>query len=197
MKFCLGSCRSVKPGVVALKLLSAGVVKRISLTAKSLITYIYIYKSQTIEIMLSSFRGYILDRIFDLTAMQVTLLRKTCISPGKQHVMVIRTVCCWETSWTGFAIRCRLHFFGISTLLNVITLVLSKKRTLLRQALTCRSIAWICIIETYMYEYSRLSSIRAWFNRFAAQPRQCIFKEKKFIFGEYHICLNVFYASQC
>jgi hypothetical protein len=28
------------------------------------------------------------------------------------------------------------------------------------------------------YEYSRLSIIRAWFNRFAAQPRQCIFKEK-------------------
>jgi hypothetical protein len=27
-------------------------------------------------------------------------------------------------------------------------------------------------------EYSRLSIIRAWFNRFAAQPRQCIFKEK-------------------
>jgi hypothetical protein len=26
--------------------------------------------------------------------------------------------------------------------------------------------------------YSRLSIIRAWFNRFAAQPRQCIFKEK-------------------
>jgi hypothetical protein len=25
--------------------------------------------------------------------------------------------------------------------------------------------------------YSRLSIIRAWFNRFAAQPRQCIFKE--------------------
>jgi hypothetical protein len=27
-------------------------------------------------------------------------------------------------------------------------------------------------------KYSRLSIIRAWFNRFAAQPRQCIFKEK-------------------
>jgi hypothetical protein len=27
-------------------------------------------------------------------------------------------------------------------------------------------------------QYSRLSIIRAWFNRFAAQPRQCIFKEK-------------------
>jgi hypothetical protein len=26
--------------------------------------------------------------------------------------------------------------------------------------------------------YSRLSIIRAWFNRFAAQSRQCIFKEK-------------------
>jgi hypothetical protein len=26
--------------------------------------------------------------------------------------------------------------------------------------------------------YSRLSIIRAWFNRFAAQPRQCTFKEK-------------------
>jgi hypothetical protein len=26
--------------------------------------------------------------------------------------------------------------------------------------------------------YSKLSIIRAWFNRFAAQPRQCIFKEK-------------------
>jgi hypothetical protein len=26
--------------------------------------------------------------------------------------------------------------------------------------------------------YSRLSIIRSWFNRFAAQPRQCIFKEK-------------------
>jgi fructose-1,6-bisphosphatase len=26
--------------------------------------------------------------------------------------------------------------------------------------------------------YSRLSIIRAWFNRFAAQPRQCVFKEK-------------------
>jgi hypothetical protein len=31
-------------------------------------------------------------------------------------------------------------------------------------------------------EYSRLSIIRAWFNRFAAQPRQCIFKEK-FLFS--------------
>jgi hypothetical protein len=28
------------------------------------------------------------------------------------------------------------------------------------------------------YKYGRLSIIRAWFNRFAAQPRQCIFKEK-------------------
>jgi hypothetical protein len=27
-------------------------------------------------------------------------------------------------------------------------------------------------------KYSRLSIIRAGFNRFAAQPRQCIFKEK-------------------
>jgi hypothetical protein len=26
-------------------------------------------------------------------------------------------------------------------------------------------------------KYSGLSIIRAWFNRFAAQPRQCIFKE--------------------
>jgi hypothetical protein len=28
------------------------------------------------------------------------------------------------------------------------------------------------------YIYSRLSIIRAWFSRFAAQPQQCIFKEK-------------------
>jgi hypothetical protein len=39
--------------------------------------------------------------------------------------------------------------------------------------------------ETFIYqgtEYSRLSIIRAWFNRFAAQLRQCIFKEK-FLFS--------------
>jgi hypothetical protein len=28
-----------------------------------------------------------------------------------------------------------------------------------------------------LMKYSRLSIIRAWFNRFATQPRQCIFKE--------------------
>jgi hypothetical protein len=33
-------------------------------------------------------------------------------------------------------------------------------------------------IWTILPKYSRLSIIRAWFNRFAAQPRQCIFKEK-------------------
>jgi hypothetical protein len=32
--------------------------------------------------------------------------------------------------------------------------------------------------EQSLSKYSRLSIIRAWFNRFAAQPRQCIFKEK-------------------
>jgi hypothetical protein len=52
------------------------------------------------------------------------------------------------------------------------------------------------LLIVYIYIYSRLSIIRAWFNRFAAQPRRCIFK-KKFIFREYHICLNVLYASQC
>jgi hypothetical protein len=37
------------------------------------------------------------------------------------------------------------------------------------------------VVETTIYfqsVYSKLSIIRAWFNRFAAQPRQCIFKEK-------------------
>jgi hypothetical protein len=33
-------------------------------------------------------------------------------------------------------------------------------------------------VQTSNPKYSRLSIIRAWFNRFAAQPRQCIFKEK-------------------
>jgi hypothetical protein len=44
-------------------------------------------------------------------------------------------------------------------------------------------------------KYSRLSIIRVWFNRFAAQPRQCIFKEK--ILFSVSNCLNVLYASQC
>jgi hypothetical protein len=46
-----------------------------------------------------------------------------------------------------------------------------------------------------LYIYSRLSIIRAWFNRFAAQPRQCIFKEK--ILFSVSITFVVLYASQC
>jgi hypothetical protein len=53
----------------------------------------------------------------------------------------------------------------------------------------------MCLNLRSICKYSRLSIIRAWFNRFAAQPRQSIFKEKNFIFREYHICLNVLYAS--
>jgi hypothetical protein len=34
------------------------------------------------------------------------------------------------------------------------------------------------VLYIYIYTYSRLSIFRAWFNRFAAQPRQCIFEEK-------------------
>jgi hypothetical protein len=37
---------------------------------------------------------------------------------------------------------------------------------------------WQCLDTWAVGQYSRLSIIRAWFNRFAAQPRQCIFKEK-------------------
>jgi hypothetical protein len=44
---------------------------------------------------------------------------------------------------------------------------------------TSQEIAWkISVTNSFRMTYSRLSIIRAWFNRFAAQPRQCIFKEK-------------------
>jgi hypothetical protein len=38
--------------------------------------------------------------------------------------------------------------------------------------------AFLSFWSPIFFTYSRLSIIRAWFNRFAAQPRQCIFKEK-------------------
>jgi hypothetical protein len=54
------------------------------------------------------------------------------------------------------------------------------KRVTIRQMdmLSCIRMTIPFLGATYKKQYSRLSIIRPWFNRFAAQPRQCIFKEK-------------------